>query len=157
MYKYIELFAGIGGLGSGFKKHGCECVYANEIDKFAIKTYEANNPEIKVDNRDIRTVSPDDIPDHDILLGGFPCQSFSIIGVTARKILERPKGFEDKKYGDLFFEVARIVKAKKPRLVVLENVKNIVHNDDGETFRTCLLYTSPSPRDRQKSRMPSSA
>lgn len=140
MYRYIELFAGIGGLGDGFNKHDCKCVYANEIDKFAIKTYEANNPGIKVDNRDVRTISHEEIPDHDILLGGFPCQSFSIIGVSyrKRKQVQKPVGFDDEKYGDLFFEVARIVEAKRPRLVVLENVKNLKHAENGKTFQTVM-------------------
>ena len=138
--KYIELFAGLGGLGEGFKRAGCECVYANEYNKFSIMTYEANNPEIKVDNRDIRKVLPDEIPDHDILLGGFPCQSFSTIGIAyrMRKDVNKPTGFDDKKYGDLFFEVARIAEAKKPKLIVLENVKNLKFNDDGKTLRTVV-------------------
>lgn len=124
--KVISFFAGVGGIDLGFEKSGeFDVVYANEFDKNAIKTYESNF-KLKVDNRDIRDVSAEEVPDADILLAGFPCQPFSVAGYR--------KGFEDER-GDLFFETLRIIIKKKPQVVFLENVKNMVTHDHGNTFK----------------------
>ena len=131
--KYVELFAGIGGLSEGFKLEGASCVFANEYDKYAAQTYEANNS-ISVDRRDIREVRPEDIPGHDILLAGFPCQPFSIAGISKRRALGRATGMDCKDQGNLFFEAARIIAAHEPKAVVFENVKNLINHDGGNTF-----------------------
>lgn len=124
--KVISFFAGVGGIDLGFEKSGeFDVVYANEFDKNAIKTYESNF-KLKVDDRDIRDVSAEEVPDADILLAGFPCQPFSVAGYR--------KGFEDER-GDLFFETLRIIIKKKPQVVFLENVKNMVTHDHGNTFK----------------------
>lgn len=126
-YKVASLFAGVGGIELGFElTDRFETIYANEFDKKASITYNANHS-IPVDNRDIHEVEPDDIPDIDVLTSGFPCTSFSIAGYR--------KGFEDERSGDLFFETLRIVKAKRPKVVFLENVKNLVGHDNGKTFK----------------------
>jgi DNA (cytosine-5)-methyltransferase 1 len=131
--KYISLFAGIGGFDLALQRNGHECVYANEWDKYAAEIYNKNFhrgiDEKEIDTRDIRTVPEDDIPDHDILVGGFPCQAFSIAG--------KRKGFDDTR-GTLFFEIARILRAKKPRLLLLENVKGLLSHDSGNTFKTII-------------------
>lgn len=132
---YIELFAGIGGFGRGFNFAGAECLYANEFDKYAVKTYEANN-RIKVDSRDIRKISPSEVPPHDILLAGFPCPSFSIAGIAKRKLLGKGTGFDCKVSGDLFFEAMRFVAYHQPKFVVFENVKNLVYHNKGKTLET---------------------
>lgn len=128
--KFIELFAGIGGFRIGLEKSGHECVWSNEIDKHAVKIYNKNFGE-KNEPTDIRTVKAEDIPDHDILCGGFPCQSFSIAG--------KRKGFEDTR-GTLFFEICRIAKAKRSKYLFLENVKGLLNHDEGRTFRTILKH-----------------
>lgn len=129
--KCASFFAGVGGIDKGFEiANDFEIVYANEFDKYAAQTYELNS-KIKIDQRDIRNICAEEIPDFDILLAGFPCQSFSIAG--------RRQGFEDAKgRGTLFFEVVRIVKTKKPKIVFLENVKNLVTHDSGNTFAVIL-------------------
>ena len=126
--KCASFFAGVGGIDLGFEQTGVfKTVYANEFDESPVKTFEKNFDFI-VDNRDIKEVQPDDIPDVDVIMGGFPCQAFSVAGYR--------KGFEDEKgRGTLFFELLRIIKAKKPRIVFLENVKNLVGHDNGNTFR----------------------
>ena len=125
-----SFFAGVGGIDLGFEKAGFKIVYANEFDPYAAETYEANF-EVKVDTRDIRTVDPYDyeaIPSFDVLLAGFPCQAFSIAGYR--------QGFEDTKgRGNLFFELVRIIKVRKPRVCFFENVKNLVSHDSGNTFK----------------------
>lgn len=126
--KYVSLFAGIGGFDLALNKLGHECVYVNEWDKYAAQTYEKNFNH-KPDTRSIRDVSIDEIPDHELLVGGFPCQSFSIAGKRG--------GFSDTR-GTLFFEVARILQAKKPRLFILENVKGLLSHDQGKTFSTII-------------------
>lgn len=126
-YKAIDLFAGIGGIRLGFQnafKENIEFVFSSEIDKYAQQTYTANFGEIP--HGDITKIDEKDIPSHDILLAGFPCQAFSIAG--------KRLGFEDTR-GTLFFEVARIVKYHKPKIVFLENVKGFVNHDKGNTFR----------------------
>ena len=131
MLTCASFFAGVGGIDLGFKSF-CNTIYANEFDQNAAKTFEKNF-NIKVDCRDIHDVQVDEIPDFDIMLAGFPCQAFSIAGYR--------QGFNDEKgRGNLFFELARIVKYKKPRVVFLENVKNLVGHDNGKTF-TIILET----------------
>ena len=133
-FRYAELFAGIGGLGAGFEAAGGECVYANEYDKYAAETYEANNPAVAVDTRNVRDVPGVDVPDHDVLLAGFPCQPFSVAGITKRRALGRATGMACQDQGNLFFEAARIIDEKRPRAVVLENVKNLARHDGGRTL-----------------------
>lgn len=127
--KCASFFAGVGGIDLGFEESGeFETVYANEIDPYPVKTFELNFPNVKVDNRDIHEVKSEEIPDFDVMLAGFPCQAFSIAGLR--------KGFEDEKgRGELFFELTRILEAKKPRVAFFENVKNLVGHDNGNTFR----------------------
>ena len=120
-------FAGVGGIELGFEQTGkLRIVYANEFDKNARTTYALNNPGIPLDGRDIHDVKTDEIPDCDVLMGGFPCQAFSVAGYR--------KGFADDR-GDLFFEMLRMVNAKQPRVVFVENVKNLVNHDKGNTFK----------------------
>ena len=132
-YTFIDLFAGIGGTRIGFENAGCSCVYSNEYNKFCQKTYFTNFGEVP--EGDITKVNANSIPDHDILVGGFPCQPFSIAGVSKKNSLGRPTGFEDKTQGTLFFDVCRIIKAKRPMAFMLENVKNLVSHDHGKTFK----------------------
>ena len=131
MLKCASFFAGVGGIDLGFEKTGYfDVVYANEIDEYPVKTYEANS-KIKVDCRDIHEVKASEIPDFDVMLAGFPCQAFSVAGYR--------KGFDDEKgRGTLFFELVRIFKEKKPQIVFLENVKNLVGHDNGNTFAVIL-------------------
>lgn len=121
---FIDLFAGIGGFRIALESLGAKCVYSNEVDKNAIKTYESNFGSIS--SLDIRLVNESDIPDHDILCAGFPCQPFSISG--------KQKGFCDER-GTLFFEILRILKKKQSKIVLLENVKNLLSHDNGRTFK----------------------
>lgn len=123
-YKFIDLFAGIGGFRLALESFGAKCVYSNEWDKFAQETYHMNFGDIP--EGDITQVDETSIPDHDILCAGFPCQPFSISG--------KQYGFEDSR-GTLFFDVARIVKEKRPKVVLLENVKNFATHDGGKTIR----------------------
>lgn len=138
-FTFIDLFAGIGGLRLGFESVGGECVFTSEWDKYAQQTYRANFPgdghEIAGDIRAIRT---GDVPDHDVLLAGFPCQPFSIAGVSKKNALKRPHGFACDTQGTLFFEVQRIIKDKRPKAFLLENVKNLVNHDKGNTYRTIM-------------------
>ena len=149
--KYIDLFAGVGGFHYGIEKvcktsndlgnssnnrrkllqriqpSEATCVYSNEYDKYANSVYKKHYE--RCDDRDIRTVKTSEIPDHDLLVGGFPCQAFSVAG--------KRRGFEDTR-GTLFFEIARIAKQKQPRLLLLENVKGLLSHDSGNTFKTIL-------------------
>lgn len=132
-FTFIDLFAGIGGMRIAFENAGGHCVYSNEWNKYSQQTYFANfgdQPE-----GDITKVDADTIPDHDILVAGFPCQPFSIAGVSKKQSLGRATGFEDKTQGTLFFDVCRIIKAKRPKAFMLENVKNLCSHDKGKTFR----------------------
>ena len=122
-YRFIDLFAGIGGFRIALESFGAKCVYSNEYDKYAKETYQMNFGEIPDD--DIRYVDEKDIPDHDILCAGFPCQPFSVSG--------KQLGFCDKR-GTLFFDVARIIREKRPMVVLLENVKNFATHDGGKTL-----------------------
>lgn len=133
-FTFIDLFAGIGGIRKGFEQAGGKCLYTSEWDLYAQKTYSNNYPSEHLINGDITKVDAKDIPDHDVLLAGFPCQPFSIAGVSKKKSLGRPTGFEDKTQGTLFFDVARIIKEKQPKAFVLENVKNLKSHDKGRTF-----------------------
>lgn len=122
-FTFIDLFAGVGGIRLGFESIGGKCVFSSEWDKFAQATYAANHGDVP--HGDITTISEKDIPPHDLLLAGFPCQPFSHAGLK--------KGFDDTR-GTLFFDIARILEAKKPRVVLLENVKGFVSHDKGNTF-----------------------
>ncbi|MCA6572025.1 MAG: DNA (cytosine-5-)-methyltransferase [Pseudanabaena sp. M090S1SP1A06QC] len=130
--KFIDLFAGIGGMRLAFESAGAKCNFSSEWDKFSQLTYFANfNEQPK---GDITQISSDQIPDHDILIGGFPCQPFSIAGVSKHNSLGNDHGFEHPTQGTLFFEVARIIRDKRPKAFLLENVKNLVSHDRGRTF-----------------------
>lgn len=156
-FDFIDLFAGIGGIRRGFEQIGGRCVFTSEWNPFAVRTYKANNysdPQHHIFNDDIRKVTlsenPDvseaqaydyinkAVPDHDVLLAGFPCQPFSIAGVSKKNSLGRKHGFEDETQGTLFFDVARIIAAKQPAAFVLENVKNLKSHDKGNTFRVIM-------------------
>lgn len=138
--RFIDLFAGIGGIRMGFEAHGGKCVFTSEWNKFAQKTYLANFPltEDHVFVGDITEADEKDIPDHDILLAGFPCQPFSIAGVSKKNALGRPHGFECTTQGTLFFDVARIIAEKQPKAFLLENVKNLLSHDKGNTFKVII-------------------
>ena len=135
-FRFIDLFAGIGGIRMAFEAVGGECVFTSEWNTYAQKTYLANFPDSRhALNGDITKVDEQDIPDHDVLLAGFPCQPFSIAGVSKKNALGRAHGFADETQGTLFFDVARIIAAKRPAAFLLENVKNLVSHDKGNTFR----------------------
>lgn len=135
-FTFIDLFAGIGGLRRGFESIGGQCVFTSEWDKYSQKTYRANFPDDDHEiNGDITKIAVEDIPVHDVLLAGFPCQPFSIAGVSKKNALNRPHGFEDKTQGTLFFNVAKILEHHKPSAFLLENVRNLVSHDKGNTFR----------------------
>jgi DNA (cytosine-5)-methyltransferase 1 len=134
-FTFIDLFAGIGGLRRGFEVLNGRCVYTSEWDLHAKKTYKANYPDSEEIAGDITKVSPAAIPDHDILLAGFPCQPFSLAGVSKKKSLGRAHGFKDKTQGTLFFNVVKILEEKSPRGFLLENVKNLRSHDGGRTFQ----------------------
>ena len=135
-FRFIDLFAGIGGLRSGFDALGGRCVFTSEWNKYARQTYLANYAD--QDNHvfvgDIRQVHAADIPTHDLLLAGFPCQPFSIAGVSKKNALGVAHGFHCDAQGTLFFDVARIIEHHRPRAFLLENVKNLVGHDRGRTF-----------------------
>ena len=132
-FTFIDLFAGIGGMRIAFEKAGGHCVYSNEWNKYSQQTYFANFGEQP--DGDITQVDAYSIPDHDVLVAGFPCQPFSIAGVSKKQSLGRATGFEDKTQGTLFFDVCRVLKAKRPAAFLLENVKNLKSHDRGRTFK----------------------
>ena len=132
-FTFIDLFAGIGGMRIAFERAGGTCVYSSEWNKYSQQTYLANFAEQP--EGDITQVNAEDIPDHDILVAGFPCQPFSIAGVSKKNSLGRATGFEDKTQGTLFFDVCRILQAKRPEAFMLENVKNLCSHDRGRTFQ----------------------
>lgn len=134
-FTFIDLFAGIGGMRLAFESAGGRCVFTSEWNPFARKTYAANFGERHPIAGDIREQAEEAIPAHDLLLAGFPCQPFSIAGVSKKNALGRPHGFACATQGTLFFDVARILAAKRPRAFLLENVKNLVSHDRGRTFR----------------------
>lgn len=123
--KIASLFAGIGGIDLAFKQAGCSIVWANEADEWAAKTYRYNFPDENLIECDIRKIKFSDLPDFDLLTAGFPCQPFSIAG--------RQKGFNDSR-GNLFFEIARVIDIKRPKIIFLENVQNLINHDNGKTF-----------------------
>lgn len=153
-FDFIDLFAGIGGIRRGFESAGGRCVFTSEWNDYAVRTYKANHyadPAFHSFNDDIRKVTLSDrddvseaevrlnidsvIPEHDVLLAGFPCQPFSIAGVSKKNALGRVHGFECKTQGTLFFDVARIIAVKRPAAFMLENVKNLKSHDKGRTFK----------------------
>jgi DNA (cytosine-5)-methyltransferase 1 len=134
-FKFIDLFAGIGGLRRAFEPLGGECVFTSEWDKYAQLTYKANYSCDHDVVGDIRKVPLEEIPEHDLLLAGFPCQPFSIAGVSKKNALNRPHGFRCEAQGTLFFHVASVIEHHRPRAFVLENVKNLVNHDKGRTFK----------------------
>lgn len=129
-FTFIDLFAGIGGIRLGFEAAGGKCVFSSEFDEDACTTYKANFGEHPFG--DITKIEAAKIPDFDVLLAGFPCQAFSIIG--------KKEGFKDETRGTLFFEIERILKAKKPRAFMLENVRNLVAHDKGKTFKVIMSH-----------------
>jgi len=132
-FKFIDLFAGVGGFRMAFQNLGGHCVFSSEWNTYAKKTYESNFGEVPFG--DITKVNEKDIPDHDILIGGFPCQPFSIAGVSKKNALGRNHGFKDETQGTLFFDIVRILEKKRPKAFLLENVKNLVSHDKGNTFK----------------------
>ena len=131
-FTFIDLFAGIGGMRLGLERNGGRCIFTSEWDRNAQKTYHAwfgDMPE-----GDIRQIKPADIPDHDVLAAGFPCQPFSIAGVSKKKSLGREHGFKDVTQGTLFFHLAEIIETKRPPVILLENVKNLKSHDKGQTW-----------------------
>ncbi len=131
-FKFIDLFAGIGGLRLGLERAGGHCIFSCEWDRYSQKTYKAWFGELP--HGDIRKIDPATIPDHDILAAGFPCQPFSIAGVSKKKSLGREHGFKDVTQGTLFFYLATIIELKRPPVILLENVKNLKSHDEGRTW-----------------------
>lgn len=156
-FRFIDLFAGIGGIRHGFEAIGGQCVFTSEWNKHAVRTYKANwycDPDVHQFNDDIRNVTLSHkadvsdseaavhirqvIPEHDVLLAGFPCQPFSLAGVSKKNALGRAHGFACDTQGTLFFDVARIIEARRPAIFVLENVKNLKSHDGGKTFSVIM-------------------
>lgn len=133
-FTFIDLFAGIGGIRLAFQDIGGKCVFTSEWDEYAQRSYGVNYPGGHSIAGDITQVDAESIPDHDVLLAGFPCQPFSIAGVSKKNALGRSHGFHDETQGTLFFDVARIIETKRPKAFLLENVKNLVSHDKGRTF-----------------------
>lgn len=137
-FTFIDLFAGVGGFRLGFEQNGGSCVFTSEWDKNCLRTYQEN---FQVDHPiagDITKVEADDIPDHDVLVAGFPCQPFSIAGVSKKNALGRNHGFMCEAQGTLFFDIARIIEARRPKAFLLENVKNLKSHDRGRTFQVIM-------------------
>lgn len=132
-FTFIDLFAGIGGMRIAFTRQGGVCLFSSEWDKYAQKTYFDNFGVLP--QGDITQIAATAIPDHDILVAGFPCQPFSIAGVSKKNSLGRATGFQDKTQGTLFFDVCRILDGKRPKAFLLENVKNLMSHDKGNTWR----------------------
>lgn len=136
MFKFIDLFSGIGGMRIAFENTGGECVFSSEYNPYPASMYEANFGEYP--NGDITKIKASDIPKHDILVAGFPCQPFSIAGVSKRQSLGKKHGFKDEEQGNLFFEIVRILRYHKPSMFLLENVKNLVSHNQGSTFQIII-------------------
>tara|TARA_R110002049_G_scaffold20717_6_gene75927 strand:+ start:8348 stop:9634 length:1287 start_codon:yes stop_codon:yes gene_type:complete len=134
-FRFIDLFAGIGGIRIGFDAIGGQCVFTSEWDQACRKTYQANFAGDHPIEGDITLIDEQEIPEHDVLLAGFPCQPFSIAGVSKKNALGRPHGFLDNTQGTLFFDVARILAWHRPPVFLLENVKNLLGHDRGKTFK----------------------
>ncbi|MBX3174956.1 MAG: DNA (cytosine-5-)-methyltransferase [Gemmatimonadaceae bacterium] len=137
-FTFIDLFAGIGGLRRPFEELNGRCVFTSEWDAHAARTYTANFPDGHQLWGDITKKDPKEVPDHDLLLAGFPCQPFSLAGVSKKNSLGRAHGFLDKTQGTLFFNIVEILKAKKPKAFLLENVKNLQGHDGGRTFQVIV-------------------
>jgi len=137
-FKFIDLFAGIGGIRLAFQRAGGKCIFTSEWNNWSKNTYVENFGEGHQFVGDIVPFPAENIPDHDVLLAGFPCQPFSIAGVSKKNSLGRPHGFECTTQGTLFFDLARIIAAKRPRAFLLENVKNLLSHDKGNTFQVIL-------------------
>ena len=135
-FTFVDLFAGIGGMRIAFERAGGTCVWSCEWNKYCQQTYFANFGELPVG--DVTQVDASEVSDHDVLVAGFPCQPFSIAGVSKKQSLGRATGFADETQGTLFFDVCRIIDAKRPRAFLLENVKNLKSHDHGRTFRVIL-------------------
>ncbi len=131
-FTFIDLFAGIGGFRIAFQSNGGKCVFSSEWDKFAKLTYEANFGETPYG--DIRKIRKSEIPNHDVLCAGFPCQPFSLAGVSKKNSLGMKHGFDDETQGTLFFDIKEIIELKRPKVFMLENVKNLLSHDHGRTF-----------------------
>jgi len=134
-FSFIDLFAGIGGIRLGFESAGGRCVYTSEWNKYAAQTYIRNFDSEHPVEGDITKVDPVSIPDHDVLLAGFPCQPFSLAGVSKKNSLGKSHGFACEAQGTLFFDTANIIRHKQPSAFLLENVKNLMSHDNGNTFR----------------------
>jgi len=132
-FTFIDLFAGIGGMRLGLERVGGRCVFGSEWNKYAQKTYNKWFGDMPAG--DIREIKPADIPDHDVLAAGFPCQPFSIAGVSKKKSLGREHGFKDVTQGTLFFHLATVIEIKRPPVILLENVKNLRSHDQGRTWQ----------------------
>ncbi len=134
-FTFVDLFAGIGGIRLGFEAAGGRCVFTSEWNQFSQQTYQNHFRDTHPIAGDITKVEAQDVPDHDVLLAGFPCQPFSIAGVSKKNALGRPHGFECTTQGTLFFDIQRIIEAKRPKAFLLENVKNLISHDGGNTYR----------------------
>jgi DNA (cytosine-5)-methyltransferase 1 len=132
-FRFIDLFCGIGGFRIAFERAGGECVFSCDYDKFSQQTYEANFGERPYG--DIRQLNIAEIPEFDVLCAGFPCQPFSLAGVSKKNSLGRAHGFDDEKQGNLFFSIEEILRHHRPEAFVLENVKNLQSHDGGNTFK----------------------
>lgn len=132
-FSFVDIFAGIGGMRIGFEAIGGECLFTCEWNKYSQQTYRANFGDEEIAG-DVRQLSPFDIPSHDVLLAGFPCQPFSIAGVSKKNALNDPHGFACEAQGTLFFELAKILEHHKPKAFLLENVKHLARHDKGRTF-----------------------
>jgi DNA (cytosine-5)-methyltransferase 1 len=138
-FTFIDLFAGIGGFRLGLNSAGGEAIFTNEWDQHAATTYKAWFGADSISTEDIRELDPKrDIPSHDVLAAGFPCQPFSIAGVSKKNSLGRPHGFSDLQQGNLFFAICDIISIKKPKVVLLENVKNLMSHDGGKTWKVII-------------------
>ncbi len=131
-FTFIDLFAGIGGFRQAFQGVGGKCIFSSEWDKFAKQTYQTNYGETPYG--DIRKIAKESIPDHDVLCAGFPCQPFSLAGVSKKQSMGKKHGFEDETQGTLFFEIKEILRVKRPKVFMLENVKNLLSHDKKRTF-----------------------
>lgn len=137
-FTFIDLFAGIGGIRLGFESIGGKCVFTSEWNRWSKETYQANFGADELFVGDIVQYPAHEVPDHDVLLAGFPCQPFSIAGISKKNALGRPHGFECTTQGTLFFDVARIIDDKRPKAFMLENVKNLISHNKGQTFEVII-------------------
>ena len=156
-FRFVDLFAGIGGLRQGFERVGGSCVFTSEWNALAQQTYVANYHD-DTDHLlagDITQIDANAVPAHDVLLAGFPCQPFSIAGVSKKNSLGRAHGFRDAAQGTLFFDVARLIEYHRPAAFLLENVKNLASHDKGRTF-SVILRTLREELDRKSTRLNSS-